>query len=1090
MRIRYSTSQIFTLVLVVALTAIVAFAQVETARITGTITDSSGAVIPGAEITFTHVATNTSFTMQSDAEGRYISPPLRIGEYQVTVEAPGFKRAVRTGIVLQINETAVLNVTLELGAVTEEVSVTADAPLLETTQATQGQVIENKRIVDLPLNGRNYIQLALLSQGAVQPIGGRFGGFSAGGNRTTQNNYILDGVDNNNVQIAAQGRQAEAVRPPVDAIQEFKVMTNDFSAEYGRAAGGVVNVSIKSGTNEYHGTAYEFLRNEKLDAKNLFDPHDQPKPPFKRNQFGFAAGGPIVHDKLFIFGDYEWTRVRESRTVTTTIPTMKIRSGDFTEMSDVIYNPYTYDPATKTRAPFPGNVIPQSVQGPISKEIATWYPQPQISALTSNYVHNPPNNSDVDKWDIRTDYNIGPSDTMYFRFSYQRQFDPASPALPPPAYDSSANGSDFEHNGRNMALVWNHVWSPTLITSTRLGWNKMFTERTPIIGKSLNAELGINGVNQSLAGMATMSITGYQNIGTGSYNPNLADSQARQLVSDTTWTKGRHSLKFGINFTWLQSYLSNPQQELGVFYFNGNYTRNPVNNKGGDGFADFLTGVAYRGDNSTSVYMNLRAPFWQWYVQDEWHVSQRLTLNIGVRFELNQHWVEKDNLFSMYDIDTDPNNPQWVFPKSGGSRFDRALIEDDAKFVPRFGFAYKLFSNTVLRGGYGIFVANYEGTGGGQYLETNPPFHMKVRMSTDSKNITLRLQDGMPAGILTPEKARSLSFSTFERHPTLPLSQQWNFNIQQQFGRDWVWEIGYYGTKTNHMVRRLDGNYAPPGPGNIDNNRRYTSAVWPGTNIVVGPLGSFNSHFYNGNSLFHSLQTKIEKRFSSGFTVLTNFIWSKTIGDTNGFAGSGSAPASGPQNQTNLRLERSLADQHMGRRLVSSYIYELPFGPGKRWGGNWSGVTNAVLGGWAIAGITTLTDGQPAGLTVKGNPANGSGTNRPNVVYGQTWQLSRSERTLEHWINTDAFVPNNKYEYGNAGRNIIIRPGRVNFDLAAYKMFQFTERIRMQFRFEAFNALNTPPIGGPNLQVGNKNFGRITSAGRPRNLQFGLKLIW
>ncbi len=1067
-----------------------ATAQVETARITGTVSDSTGAVIPGAKITFIHVATNTTFTMETDAEGRYVSPPLRIGEYRVEAEAPGFKRFVRSGVVLQINQTAVLNITLELGAVTETVEVSAAAPLLETTQAAQGQVIDNQRVVNLPLNGRNYIQLALLSQGAVQPIGGRFGGFSAAGQRTTQNNYMLDGIDNNNVQIAAQGRQAEAVRPPIDAIQEFKVLTNNYSAEYGRAAGGVVSVSTRSGTNEFHGTVYEFLRNEKLDAKNLFDKPDQPKPPFKRNQYGFAAGGPIAKNKVFIFGDYEWTRVRESRTVTSTIPTMKIRSGDFTEMTDVIYDPYSYDPATKTRTPFPGNIIPPEVQDPIAKEIATWYPQPQKPGLTSNFVYNPPNASDVDKWDVRVDYNVGSKDTLYYRFSYQRQFDPASPRLPSPAYDDSANGSDFEHNGRNMGLVWNHVWTPTLITSTRLGWNKMFTERTPVVDENLNAKLGIKGVNQSLAGMARMIITGYQNIGTGWWNPNLADSQARQLVSDTTWTKGAHSVKFGINFTWLQSYLSNPQQELGGFYFNGNYTRNPKNNKGGDGFADFLTGIAFRGDTSTSAYMNLRAPFWQWYVQDEWRVTPKLTLTVGARFELNQQWVEKDDRFSMYDIETDPDNPVWVFPKPGGSRFDRALIEDDPKFVPRFGFAYRIFSNTVLRGGYGMYVANYEGTGGGQFLETNPPFHIKVRMSTDSRTIMLRLQDGMPPGILTPERARSLSFSTFERHPTLPLSQQWNFNIQHQFGGDWVWEIGYYGAKSNHLVNRVDGNFAPPMPGNIDKNRRYTTALWPNTDIVVGPLGSFNSHYFNGNSLFHSLQTKIEKRFSNGFTLLSSFIWSKTIGDVPGFAGSGNAPNSGIQDPRNRKLERGLDNQHMGKRFVASYIYDLPFGQGKRWGSNWGGATDAVLGGWTIAGITTLTDGQPAGLNVRGNPSNASTFTRPNVVAGQTWRLPRDERTLERWFNTDAFVAPPKYEFGNAGRNIIIRPGRVNFDLALYKMFRFTERYRLQFRFEAFNAFNTPPIGTPNLQVGNKNFGRITSAGRPRNLQFGLKFLW
>ena len=1012
--------RILTCLFILLLTSCLAFAQVETARITGTVTDSTGAVIPGTMITFVHVATNTTFEMQADEVGRYVSPPLRIGEYRVELVSEGFKKAVRTGVHLEINETAVLNTVMELGAVSEVVDVTADAPLLETTQATAGQVIDNKRIVDLPLNGRDYIQLALLSQGAVQGLGGRFGGFSAGGNRTTQNNYMLDGVDNNNVQIAAQGRQAESVKPSIDAVQEFKVSTNSFSAEYGRAMGGVVNVSLKSGSNDFHGTAFEFVRNDKIDAKNLFDAADADKPPFKRNQFGFSAGGPIVKNKLFIFGDYEWTKIRESRTVTTTIPTPLMRSGNFSEISKTIYDPYSYNGTE--RSPFPNNTIPTASQDPISREIASWYPDPNKPGLTVNHLFNPPNSSDVDKWDIRTDYNLSSNDTLYFRFSYQRQFDPPSPALPFPAYDSSANGSPFEHNGRNMAMVWNHVWNPSLITSTRLGWNKMFTERQSPVDNAINAELGIQGVNQALAGMATMNITGYQNIGTGSFTPNLADSQARQLVSDTTWTRGAHSIKFGINFTFLQSYLSNPQQELGVFYFNKNYTRNPKGNAGGDGFADFMTGVSFRGDVSTSVYMNLRAPWYQAYIHDEWRVNRRLTLNIGLRGEFNNQWVEKDDMFSMWDIHTNPNNPDWVFPVSGGSRNERAMIDNDFKLAPRFGFAYKLFDNTVLRGGYGVFVANYEGTGGGQYLETNPPFHIKVRQSTNSKDISIRLQDGMDPEILTPEKARSVSLSIFERKPTMPIAQQWNLNVQQQFGQNWVWEFGYYGNKANHLVRRYDDNYAPPMAGNIDNNRRYKSLVWPNSDVTISPLGSMNSHHFNGNSLYHGFQTRLEKRFADGFTFWTNFAWSKTIGDTNGFSGSGNTANSGPQNTMNLRLERSLADQHMGKRLVTSFIYELPFGSAKKFGSSWSSVTNAVLGGWSVTGISTLTDGQPAGFSVSGNNTNGSGGQRPNAVAGQSWQLSRSERTIERWFNTDALVANNQYEYGNVGRNTFIRP--------------------------------------------------------------------
>ena len=365
-----------------------AFSQVETARITGVITDSTGAVIPGARIAFVHVDTNTQSATTSDEAGRYLSVPLRIGEYRVEVESDGFKRAVRSGVVLQVQQTAALDFALEIGAVSETIDVTADAPLLQTTEATQGQVIDNQKIVDMPLNGRDYIQLALLSAGTVAPIGGRYGGFSAAGQRTTQNNYMLDGVDNNNVQLAAQGRRAESVKPSIDAIQEFKVSTNAFSAEFGRATGAVVNATIKSGSNEIHGTVFEFLRNEKLDAKNFFDSPDAPRPPFKRNQFGFSLGGPIVKNRTFLFGDYEGTRIRESRTVNNTIPTALKQSGDFSETAGGIYDPLTYNASANTRQKFPNAMIPSTRFDAISAQAAKWYPAPQNGNLTQNYLHS------------------------------------------------------------------------------------------------------------------------------------------------------------------------------------------------------------------------------------------------------------------------------------------------------------------------------------------------------------------------------------------------------------------------------------------------------------------------------------------------------------------------------------------------------------------------------------------------------------------------------------------------------------------------------------------------------------------------------
>lgn len=1065
-------------------------AQVETGRIAGTVTDSSGSRIPGAVVTVTHVATNVSTAWQTDATGRYLAVNLRVGEYRVDVEASGFKRIVRSGIVLQIAETADVDLTLEVGSVAESINVTADAPLLETTNAAQGQVIDNRKIVDIPLNGRDYKQLALLSAGALQPIGGRFGGFSASGQRVSQNNYLLDGLDNNNMQIAAQGRRAEAMQPSVDAIQEFKVFTNAFSAEYGRALGGVVNVTIKSGTNDLHGTVFGFLRNDKLDAKNFFDLPNQPKPPFKRSQFGFAAGGPIVKNRTFWFANYEGTRIRESRTVNNTIPTIAQRTGDFRDTGVTIYDPSTYDATTRTRQPFPDNVIPANRIDPIAVQVAATYPAPQNDRLTQNFLYNPANPEDNNRFDVRVDHTIGSADSIYYRMSWQHEDEPSSPSLPPPALAGGDNLTPFQHDGRNTVLVWNHIFSPAVVSSSRVGWNGIFTDRLSPIDYNLPSQLGLRGVDQSLAGSPAFNIGDVTSLGVGANVPNIAHSQTRQLINDTTWTKGAHTLKFGINFYWLQSFLTNPQQSIGVFSFNGNYTRNPLNNQGGRPFADFLLGIANQANASNYTYMRLRAMHAHFYANDEWRVRSNLTLNFGVRVERNRPWYEKNNGIANFDIDTDPSTPAWRLARDG-SALDRSTYDTGrGQLAPRFGFAWQRDRQTVVRGGYGIFIAAMEGTGGAEFIQNNPPFHTKVQLTTDSVTPTIVLREGLPANLLVPERATNLVFSSFQRNANWPVGQQWNLNIQRQLASNWVLETGYYGAKANHLVYRWNANYALPGPGNINARRRYRTIAYPGTETVIGPLAQMNRHEFDGNSLFHSLQTRLEKRFAGGFTMLASYMWSKTIGDVSGFSASGSAPGAGggPPNPLDRRAERGLDNQHLAHRFVTSYVYELPFGPGKAWGSAWRGVGNAVLGGWSLGGIVTLTSGQPVNLTVQGDPANTGDPNRPDVA--GDWRLDRSERTLDRFFNTGAFVRNAPFTYGNAGRNILEQPGSANVDFAAFKRFSIAERIAAQFRFEAFNFFNTPQFGAPNAQVGNINFGRIADAGRPRNLQFGLKLLF
>jgi hypothetical protein len=1067
-------------------------AQVETARITGTIRDQSGGLVSGARVAITNVQTNISSETMTREDGSFESVPLRIGEYRVAVEAPGFKRAVRTGLVLQIQQTAVLDFTVELGEIAQEVSVTAQAPLLTTNEPTQGQVIDNQKIVDLPLNGRDYQQLALLSAGANQPApGARVGGFSGSGMRATQSNYLLDGVDNNNGQIAYQGRQAEVVRPNIDAIQEFKVMTNVFSAEYGRATGAVVNVSLKSGSNEFHGTAFEFLRNEKLDAKNFFDRPDAPRAKFKRNQFGFSAGGPVVRNKTFFFGDYEWTKIRESRTVNATIPTRRMVQGDFSELlpGTRIYDPLTYNAATGERQPFPDNIIPSSRLDPVGAKVASFYPEPNLPGLVRNYGANPPDNLDRDRWDARIDHHFGPKDTFYSRYSYQRDFEPFSPTLPPPAFGAgAADAGNQTTTGHGWMANYNHVFTPMFVLSSKVAWNRIFTTIVPVVDRSLNAEIGLRGVNTSIPGMAAFNPSGYTSVGLGTHLPNNADSQNRQVVTDFTWIRDRHTLKYGINFSWLQNYLFNPQEGVGVFPFDGSYSRNNRTLREGNSVADLLLGFPFQALTANNAYLNQRAPFYDFYVQEEWRATRNLTLNLGLRYELHLPWVETRNGWANFDIDTDPANPSLVVAKDG-SRFDRSTIRTDANdFAPRFGFAYKPASKMVVRGGIGVYYTQYEAMGGGEYLQTNPPFHFKALVTTDRLNPTISLVRGLPEDLISPENASNIRTSSYDRNLRRAYSYQWNINLQRELPGDMILEIGYFANAAHKLMRRLEGNFALPGPGDINARRRYQSILVPGSNVIISPLSGNWRHEASSNANFHSLQTRVEKRLSRGLSLLGSYMWSKTLSDARGTSGAGGVSAAEPQDPLNQSLERSHADEHFGHRFVTSYVYDLPLGRGRSFmssAGRWA---EGVFGGWTIAGITTLSSGRTVNLTVQGNPSNSGNPDRPNVI--KDWRLPENERSLERWFDTSAFVRNDPFTYGNAGRNLIEGPGTVNFDLAVYKHFALRESVRLQFRAEAFNVMNTPQFGIPNTQLGNPTFGVISSAERPRNLQFGLKILF
>ena len=1069
--------------------AVLLHAQVDTARITGTVTDQTGGRIPGAKVTIRNLETNITVETTANEVGVYRSVPLRIGLYSVSASKEGFKTAVRDGIHLELQQEAVVDLVCPVGSVAEQVVVTADAPQLQAHSASQGQVIDLKKIVDLPLNGRDYLQLARLTSGAsYAAAGSRFGGFSSSGLRASHNNYLLDGMDNNSNQHAATGRTAQAVEPSLAAVEEFKVETNTYSAEYGRNLGGVVNVSTRSGTNAFHGQLLEFLRNEALDAKNFFDDPQEPNPPYKRNQFGGALGGPMRRDRSFFFFDYEGTRFHSADTVLSTIPTELERRGDFSQSvlraAPVrIFDPLSYDAATRSRREFPGAVIPPQRIDPVARAAADLYPLPNRAGIVNNFLYNPVDRESTTKWDARLDHRFSANDSLFGRFSYLEFTHYGGPPLPPPAYGGGDASTTWTNGGRSFVLNHTHIFTPALFNTLKLGYNRLISKRTAPTRENLNQRIGLKGLPLDLPGLAIFSITGYRGLGTQNSTPNVTDSQTRQLLDDLNWIRGRHTLKFGLNLSFVQSPHFQVYQANGNFTFNGNFSRQSSNNQFGSPFADFLLGIPFQSQLSNAAYGNQRRRLYHFYLQEDLRATDRLMLNLGLRYEFTGPWFEKYNHYANFDIETDPANPRLLLAKDG-SLADRSTLRPDYKnFAPRIGVAYRVGQRTVVRSGYGIYyggVDNY----GDRYLHAGPPFFFQSSFFTDSIQPTILLREGYPPNAVTANVSNLQTISQ-DRTNTAPYAQNWNFAMQRQLTANWMVEAGYYASKGSHLLIRRDANAPPPGPGNINERRPYKSLQVPGLPYLVQPLTDMFRREWAGNSNFHSLQARLEKRFSGGLGLLASYCWSKAISDGRGGADAGNTSGE-PQNPYNLKLERSLADEHRAQRLVVSYNYDLPLGKGRRFLDGTGPALELLLGGWSVGGIATLSSGRLVTAGVQGNPSNTGTTNRPDQVGNP--KLPRSQRRLDRWFNTDAFRANAPYTYGNAARNTIEAPGLVNFDLGLYKHFSIGEQVQVQFRAECFNLTNTPHFGAPGATLGTNQFGVISGADDPRIFQLGLRL--
>jgi len=1083
---------------IVILWSIPSFAQQETATVSGEIRDATGAVVPKAAVTLTNVETGMLSRSESNERGIYTVPLLKPGLYSLTVEKQGFNKYVQSGIILQVNSNPGIDVELKVGEISTVVEITAGAPLLETESSSRGQVIDQKKIVDLPLNGRDYNQLALLSPG-VLPGTPRLasvnfkGVLNVNGNRTFNNVFLLDGVDNISYSNSFRGENVQVIQPSIEALQEFKIQTNAYSAEFGRSSGAVVNATIKSGTNKIHGAVYEFHRNEALDANNFFlNTTGDPKPRRLRNQFGGAVGGPIIKNKTFWFGDYEGLRDREGVPRTRLVPTAAEKAG--------LFSTAVVDPFAAGRPAFSQNaagqwVIPSSRWDPVGAKIVGFIPDP--NAVINGqpvYISAPVTKTRQDQFDARLDHQFAPNLTLFGRYSFvdTNTFRPGPlPGLAEGSFNDAFGANENRSQGFAVGLTW--TFSPSLIGDFRLGWTRgNYFTYPPNFGVDGPGQVGLLNVPDDPAiagGLPKINIQGFDAVGRHTSTPQFQTPRAWNPRATINWNRGLHLFKFGGEFLKVQTRINDLNATIGRMNFENRFTGRAV--------GDLLLGLPSQLALTSFTVMDQGQNMQFYFFQDDYKVNSKLTLNIGVRYEYATPPIEKDNQFANFD----PRTGTMAFAKDG-SIYDRALIHPDRNnLAPRFGFAYSPTSRWVFRGAYGIFYTHTVRQGREGLLGFNPPFLVdNLLQVSGSANVAsaapFRLVSGYPSGLLDPTSlSPTISRRSQDPFQRSPYIQQYNFGMQYELVKDLLLDVAYVGNKGTKLngFRNLNQIAVID---NADGSQRAGARPFP----AFGDIQWMENRV---NSSYHSLQTRLEKRFSSGLTGMISYTWGKAltgapdhISTSGGGAGFDTGTFREPQDGNNLRAERGLAEFDIKHRFVASYVYELPFGKGRRWGNNWNSPANLILGGWQLTGIHVVQSGLGLTATLGGSSVLGLGGERrarPNLVGDP--ELPDSERTIARWFNTSAFAAFNapplpssfQRAFGNAGVGIMRGPGLVNFDFTMAKNFNLSERNYFQFRTEFFNAFNRANFGPPNIARDSGGFGTILTAGNARIIQFGLK---
>lgn len=1059
-------------------------AQVTLGSILGDITDSTGGRVAGSRIKIMDIERNLTQEKEVDGSGSFIFPVVRVGRYNVTVTAPGFNTFVQKDVKVDIGQKVRLDIQLVVGQLTQNIVVDAQAALLESTTSSVGQVIGGKQIVDLPLNGRDFTQLAVLSANVIRAsTTGASGGsqLSVDGGRTQKTDFILDGAQNTETTY-----NGVRLSPSVDAIQEFKIESNSFSAEYGRSS-AVVNVAIKSGTNSFHGTAYEFLRNDKLDARNFFA---LSRPPLRQNQFGGSLGGPIVKNKLFFFGDYEAIRIRRGQTFNGRAATSAEREGNFSGSGVSVCNPSSIRPNTNGTGtvcdPFPENRIPEGMISPVAKFFLPFIPTPNSSS--DRFIYNPSNKSDTNRGDARVDYNLRDNNILFSRYSFQHLDNYAPGATPLTGASARATFS------QNALLSDTHTFSPTWFNEARLSFSRLKLDSAPQgLGTNYTVESGILGfeeTSRTYPGFPNLAINNYLGVIGNSFNPIIATINGWQITDHLTWVHGKQTTKFGFDMYRTATPTLNNAFDRGSFDFNGGFS--------GDPFADYLMG--YPSSASRSFPRNLfgiRSANYGIFVQEDWRVTSRLTINAGLRWDLMpaQSWIRSVAAsYDYYGLTKLPGTLALANDSAGNidltsqevTRYNYPFVQDIVvsareagipdnlvhtnwtNLAPRFGFAWRPFGEkTVIRGGFGTFFTLTQGLRSIGSGPINAPLQVDENLQVSNQVVPTRTI----ADLFPPfgQSFVQVGFSDIDPHQPTPYTFQWNFGVQHQLTRSLLLEGVYTGNSSHKLEFTQPLNVPLPGPGPIAARRPVTR---------FGP-GGYLANIGYGN--MNSLRLRAEQRLDHDLTFLANYAWGKAIDSntnepTNGGVG---------QDPNNLAAERGRSNFDIRQRFVGSMIYGLPFGRGKRFL-NQEGIVNILAGGWRVGSIVTFQTGLPFTPNITGDPANTGRPQRPNrFASGEA-----AYRSTALWFDPSAFAVAAPFTYGNSGRNILDAPGLRNWDLAIYKDMQIREAYQIQFRAEFFNFTNTPFFGPPVTQINSTQAGRINSAGEPRDIQFGLKFVF